>query len=209
MPPESRVSAIVEYEIRDKEGKLIKKGKVKGRTWTKNFARLIRILFGETGDASPNQPVERGGVYVSVSTSDLGTATVKAPEGSDFYGIVVGKGGTPPTKEDSTDVYRLADQFYHGDADNKLHFYDTLVENVSVSDSNILVTVKRDFKNNGSVDVSIGEIGLGIKLTIGGSDYYFFIYVSQFTSAVSVPAGATITWFIRLKHGYLASETPS
>jgi len=193
------IKSYLEYEIRDKHGRLIEKKKLKSRTWTKNFMELMRVLFGE----STSELVDTSGNPHGVSPSDLGSITAKAPEGNDSYGVLVGSSNTAPDKTS----YALNSKISHGDGSGQLHYMETSVSVVSLGDGEMDVYVSRDFKNNSGADINIGEVGLAVKLTLGGADNYFLIYHSALSSLVTVPADATITWKVHLKHTFVATET--
>jgi len=195
MSLKGKVETLLEYEIRDKEGRIIKKGKIKGKSWKKNFARLLRVVFGESETLRNTE-----GSGVTILRDHLVDATVLAPEGNDSYGILVGTGGTPPTGDDDSDVYNLANKIPHGDADNKLHHYDTTFVEISFDGSYVYLKYTRDFKNNGSVDINIQEVALVEQITPDTTADYFLLFHTTLGSAVTVPAGATITWRVILKY---------
>ena len=85
-----------------------------------------------------------------------------AGEGDDSYGIIVGSGDTPPSNSD----YALESKISHGDGDNLLHYGPVTVSDIYVTDSEVYFEITRDFTNNGSVDVTVKEIGLVVYQTI-------------------------------------------
>ena len=196
MSLEGKVETYLEYEIKDREGKIVKKGKVKAKSWVKNFARLIRTAIGYGGAGW----VDRDGNAHGVVRDNLPTLHAFAGEGNANYGVLVGKGTSPPTKDDASDVYDLADQIPHGDGDDMLHYMGTDEVDIAVSDKTVTYKWTRDFKNNGSVDVTVKEVALAVKLTLADTDYYFLMFHTVLASPVSVPAGATITWRVVLKY---------
>jgi len=189
MSLKGKVETLLEYEIRDKEGRIIKKGKIKAKSWVTNFARLNFILL--TGGS--DNLVNTGGSTVGITVSDLANCSCLAPEGDDSYGVKVGTG----TSEALPGNYNLESPIAHGSADGQLYHYATegVAVEVDVGTKTTTFKLTRDFKNNGSVDVNIQEVGLICK--IGAN--YFLLFRHVLASAVTVPAGATITWRIVFK----------
>ena len=189
---------IVEYEVR-KDGKVISKGSFKGKSWVKNLARLFKVLSG----VEPVTIYDKDGYSRDLYRVGFGNATIKATEGQDLFGVIVGSGGTPPTKEDNADVYWLASQIRHGDGDNYLHYFDTVLVDIAVTDTTVTLKWSRDFKNNGSVDVNIGEVGLAMQIGTGSDGATIvpvLIFHEALSSTVTVPPGATITWRVVLRY---------
>ena len=197
-PKGKDIRAWVEWEVR-KDDKVISKGRKEAHSWVKNLARIFKVLSGE----EPVTIYDKDGYARDLYRVGFGNANIKATEGQDLFGVIVGSGGTPPTKEDTTDVYWLANHIRHGDADNYLHYFDTVLVDIAVTDTTVTLKWSRDFKNNGSVDVNIGEVGLAMQLgtgSDGGTIVPVLIFHEALSSTVTVPAGATITWRVVLRY---------
>jgi len=197
-PKGKGIRAWVEWEVR-KDGKVISKGRKEAHSWVKNLARIFKILSGK-------EPITLYDIYGDahdVYRIGFKNSTAEATEGSDKLGVVVGSGGTPPTKEDTTDVYWLANPISHGDGDNLLHYYESIVLDIAVSNTTVTLKWSRDFKNNGSVDVNIGEVGLVFMIGVGAdasTSEFFLLFHESLASPVTVPPGATITWRVVLEY---------
>ncbi|OYT59632.1 MAG: hypothetical protein B6U75_03480 [Desulfurococcales archaeon ex4484_217_1] len=81
-----------------------------------------------------------------------------ASEGDDTYGIMVGSDNTPVSDDD----YCLKSKIAHGDGDNLLHYSSHTFEDVEVGTSYARFRMSRSFTNNGSVNVTVYEFGLGV-----------------------------------------------
>jgi len=175
----------IEIEVRDKNGKLIYRKCFERNSWLKNFMALLKVLFGDDGTTLRNSD----DVTINVSRSDLATATVKGAEGDMFTGVAVGAGSLPPAPDD----YMLDAQIPHGDADGYLHYQACSIMDLVVDGNSTILKITRDFTNNGTVDITINEVGLYISIVVGGTAYAFLLFREVLPSPVTVPAGATIT----------------
>jgi len=161
----------IEIEVRDKSGRLVRHEIIQGKCFTRNFVNILRGSFGnifivltDTGGTQDTYRITYiDELFSGCVTSRARMFNARAGEGVTDYGIVVGTGTTSPTVDD----YKLESQIPHGDGDNQLHYDAVAVEDVvvdtSVSPPIISVTIKRNFTNNGSVDINVNEIGLIVK----------------------------------------------
>jgi len=180
---------LIEYEFTvEKDGKVLKKGKGRSKSYVLNFMKIMKLLMLST---ATEELTDTGGNAVTVADSDLGAVNVLGAEGDDSKGVLFGTG---TTAFDITDC-KLASKIAHGDGDNLLHYYDTSVGDIDTSISGkVRLPIQRSAVNNGSVDISVSEVGLVVSITIGGTDYYFLIARDVLDSPISVPAGATLKW---------------
>ena len=185
----ANIKVTLKAVLKDKDGKVVREDVIEPHSLTANMAKLIRVLFGKSDDL-----VDRANNTVTVAPSDLATAVIEAAEGETGYGVIVGSGTTSPSPND----YNLASQISHGDGDNLLHYYATSVSSVTVNTTSKL-EVSRDFKNNGSVDVNINEIGLALNITVGGTPHNILLFRTVLASTYTVTAGSLVTWYVTIE----------
>jgi hypothetical protein len=192
--------AVIEYEVRDKDGKLIEKGKFPAKSWVGNIVGLLSAIISTWTSTA-------GGYYAVNTRSDLadigGTArgvclgsgsgaTIGgcASAGDTSAGIVVGSSDTPV----SLSQYSLGALIPHGTGSGQLTYGATNVETLS-KDTTWLFRVVRTFTNNSGASVTVREIGLYVRLGMYSSPYYFSCMLARDvpTSPISVPNGSTLT----------------
>lgn len=189
----------LEYEItvRDESGKVIRKIRSAARSFVTNFMMIIYSVL--TGYEIYVTNTEGSDVTIPYGFTDvdnfLDGSAATAGEGDDSYGIVVGSGTKSVTSAD----YNLESKISHGDGDGMLHYYETNVG--GVYDTEMEVT--RDFKNNGSTDVTISEVGLIVRFVYkkGGSPGEDMVMIARdlIDPPVTVPPGgvATVKYTLR------------
>jgi len=185
-----KIVETLEWEaiVKDRDGKVIARRKGKGDSYLKNYMVLHFALIGAGGENA----VDTGGNTVAINKADCDDVYVDAGEGVDEYGIVVGTG----TDDNLPGMYNLQSPIEHGDGDNLLHYYDVSLSAPTVSGSDVLYEISRDFKNNGSVDITIYEAGLIVKI---GTATYVLIGRQVISGGIAVPAGATLTFKFKPK----------
>jgi hypothetical protein len=192
--------AVIEYEVRDKNGKLIEKGKFPAKSWVGNIVGLLSAILSTWAST---------GSYYAVSTrSDLtdtsgtarntmlgagpGTVTLGgcAPAGDTSAGIVVGSSDTPV----SLSQYSLGALITHGTGSGQLSYGPTSVESLS-KDTAWFFRIVRTFSNSSGASVTVREIGLYVRLGMSSSPYYYSCMLARDvpTSPISVPNGSTLT----------------
>jgi hypothetical protein len=196
--------AVIEYEVRDKDGKLIEKGKFPAKSWVGNIVGLLSCIISAWSTASgsyyataPSRAdlLDTGGNArgVGLSVAYTGTVTLGgcAPAGDTTAGIVLGSSDTPV----SIGQYSLGALITHGTGSGQLTYGATNVESLS-KDTTWLFRVVRTFTNNSGASVTVREIGLYVRLgTISSSPYYTSVMLARDvpTSPISVPNGSTLT----------------
>jgi len=171
-------SVKVEYEVevRDKDGRLLKREKGESRSLLKNFTKFLRAMMKGvvnedkdiptdpyTGDATETVKDTSGADVTIWGGARLGGSdgggwplTINAPDDEDTYGIVVGKGDMPVTAED----YALDDQIPHGTASGQLDYGTHTFEDVVVEDKVSKFRISRGFTNLSGANVTVKEIGI-------------------------------------------------
>ena len=190
-----------EIEVRDKNGKLISKRTGRSKSLVRNFALMLRgLMAGNIAGVVSNSYWK---TKVTVTATDgttfdypsLGSYTkaedapsameASALERTDEYGIVVGTGSTPVTRDD----YKLESLVPDGFADGQMVYGKTTVEDVNGDPPSSVFRIIRTFTNEGSTTITIYEIGLIVK----AQDKYVLIARDVLDTPQDVPAGATLT----------------
>jgi len=193
---------VVKYKIlvKDKEGNVIDEREEISKSFLKNFMLLLNAIFNKTynsvvdtsgtevnAGAKCSYSVSSGwknGYSVVLTGTCYGGLLVGAGEGDDSYGIIVGSGTTEVTPDD----YNLANKIAHGTADGQLYYKKQVVgKGISIEGNTIKQTFSRVFRNDGSVDVTINEIGLVVNIPVDG--YKVLIIRDVLSNPVVVPGG--------------------
>ena len=213
--PLNPMRGFIEIEVRDREGRVIQRGRHEMRSFTNNFLKVIEAFFNAYGNYSPG--------YVAKPASK---ATVVAPDGSskdawteaymdyrrgggvamatragdnvDTYGIVVGSGTAPFNLNN----YALATKIAHGTGAGQLDYdamsLDDLGLDTSVSPPVYRIRLMRGFKNLTSSSITINEVGIIArnywKSEKGAlNDVTFLIARDVLPTSYTVPAGGSAT----------------
>jgi hypothetical protein len=192
--------AVVEFEVIDKDGKLIEKGKLPAKSWVGNIVGLLSAMSGTWSTT--------GTVYGTYTRSDVTDTTGTArpvglaantsgialggsgPAGETTAGIVVGSSDLPV----SLGQYSLGSLIGHGMGSGQLQYGATTVESL-VKNSTWYFRIVRTFTNGSGATVTVREIGLYIRLGTNTSPNYYSCMLARDvpTSAINVPAGSTLT----------------
>jgi len=168
-------SVKVEYEVevRDKDGKLLKREKGESRSLLKNFMACLRALMIAAVNTTANV-VTTGGAEETVKDVSGADQTIwggwradtiygggwpmaiNAPDDDDSHGIVVGVGDTPVSPED----YKLAGKIAHGSGSGQLDYGTHSFEAIVVEDKVSKFRVSRTFTNISGASVTVKEIGI-------------------------------------------------
>jgi hypothetical protein len=194
--------AVIEYEVRDKNGKLIEKGRFPAKSWVGNIVGLLSAIISTWGATGGNP----SGTYTRSDLTDTGgtarhlglcagtTSAVTlggcAPTGDTSAGIVLGSSDTPV----SLGQYSLGALITHGTGSGQLTYGATNVETLS-KDTTWLFRIVRTFTNSSGASVTVREIGLYVRLGISSSPYWYSCMLARDvpTSPISVPNGSTLT----------------
>jgi hypothetical protein len=194
--------AVIEFEVRDKNGKLLQKGKFPAKSWVGNIIRLLNALWNIWASASSVSTYYYSTPTVLLDTSNTARALQivsgaggnyggAAPAGDTSAGILVGTSDTPV----SLAQYNLLGLITHGTGSGQLSYGATMVENLTI-DSTYYFRILRTFTNNSGASITVREIGLFLKPH--GNSYMFARDVP--TSPITVPAGSTLTLRYIISH---------
>lgn len=202
--PVRPLDVVIEATIRDKKtGKIVRKYREKGHSWTINFAEvLLKMMSGQYLGTQFAQVIDTGGNTQKIDVCDIqnhkqivGILAIKAPSGDDSWGIVIGTGNTP---EDPSDT-NLANKISNGTGANKMEYSDTLISNdVTVGSSSLTFKVWRSFNNQSGDKISVAEMGIiaqyrGIE---PGGTYVtvkYLIYRHVFSTPIEVDNNQVLT----------------
>jgi hypothetical protein len=192
--------AVIEYEVRDKNGKLIEKGKFPAKSWVGNIVGLLSAILstwsttsGANAVATRSDLTDTSGTarHIMLGTG-AGTATLGgcAPAGEASAGIVVGSSDTPV----SLSQYSLGALIPHGTGSGQLTYGATNVETLS-KDTTWFFRIVRTFTNSSGASVTVREIGLYVRSGMSSSPYWYSCMLARDvpTSPISVPNGSTLT----------------
>jgi hypothetical protein len=189
--------AVIEYEVRDKDGKLIEKGKFPAKSWVGNIIRLLNAFWKVWTSVSqitanvypyttPSVLLDTTNTlrYLALNAMASGNVGGSAPAGDTSAGILVGTSDTPV----SLDQYNLLGLIPHGIGAGQLSYGATTVEDLTTG-STYFFRIIRTFTNSSGGTITIREIGLFLKLT--AQSFMFARDVP--TSPINVPNGSTLT----------------
>jgi hypothetical protein len=194
--------AVIEFEVRDKDGKLIQKGKFPAKSWVGNIIRLLNALWSTWSTTTQltryccSTPAvlldvtnTARALNLYVDTSDtLGGA---APAGNTSAGILVGTSDTPV----SLAQYNLLGLIAHGTGAGQLNYGATSVESL-VTDTTYYFRIIRTFSNSSGATVTVRELGLFLKPI--SQSFMFARDVPP--SPINVPNGSTLTLRYIISH---------
>jgi len=190
-----------EYEIKDKDGKVIKKGKFKSKSWTGRIVELLYCIFHQydhytaslgtsyTDRLSPEEIIGHDGTKIAIPTGyNVATRGVRAPAG-EVFGIIVGSSSSPVEIGD----YYLASVITHGTGNGQLEYGDSTLETLSRG-ATYSFKVVRTFTNNSGADVVVREVGLVIEVCTKKDTRGYFLIARDIPSPeITVPNGKTLT----------------
>jgi hypothetical protein len=197
--------AVIEFEVRDKDGNLLQKGKLPAKSWVGNIIGLISSLLSmwnstssATGTWYTTSPSRSDMLDTSNNARGLylgaqgGGSTLggSAPTGDTTAGILVGNSDTPVI----IGQYNLQYLINHGTGSGQLSYGATTVESIT-KDTTWLFRVIRTFTNNSGASITVKEIGLFVRLGHSSSPYYFSCMLARdvLTSPITIPNGSTLT----------------
>jgi hypothetical protein len=192
--------AVIEFEVRDKDGKLIQKGKFPAKSWVGNIIGLLSAILSTWGSTSGGNVVysrsdltDTGGASKTMALGSYYsgvTLGAQAPTGETTAGIVVGSADTPV----SIGQYALVIPIGHGTGSGQLQYGATTVEPMA-KNSTWLFRVLRTFSNASGATVTVREIGLYVRLGTSSSPYYYSCMLARDVPAspINVPNGSTLT----------------
>ena len=178
-------------EVRDREGKLLKREKRKSRSYIKQWNELVcvqcrqdTVTIKDTGGT--NRTITKQAFNLVMAAA----ATVVT------YGIRVGRGSTAVTISD----YALETPCAQGTGANAFEHQACTVTAPSVVGSSSSFPVKRICYNNSGATITVTEVGIYVGGHDGTSAYGFLGIRDVLVSSVDVPdgGGITVTYTIKV-----------
>jgi hypothetical protein len=194
--------AVVEFEVRDKDGKLLQKGKFPAKSWVGNIIRLLYVFWKAWSSAGSGTytvyntasgllDTSNSTRFFSVVSGASGSYGGAAPAGDTSAGILLGTSDTPVTLAQ----YNLLSLIAHGTGSGQLSYGATVVEDLTI-DTTYYFRIIRTFTNNSGASITVREIGLFLKICSPG-----FMFVRDVpTSPITIPNGSTLTLRYIISH---------
>jgi hypothetical protein len=194
----------IEWEVTDRDGKLIDKGRKESQTWVGNIVRMLWQLFtgGTTGGfttgtssvvntpsnirdtSNTARPIGLTSTTINVYTGVSGGAGV-------LIGIVAGSSDTPV----AIDQYDLVAKILHGTGTGQLFYNANTVEALSDTPPTYRFRIVRTMTNQSGGSITVREIGLFYQIIFSGSPHVAVCMLARdvLTTPITVPAGSTLT----------------
>jgi hypothetical protein len=189
--------AVIEYEVRDKNGKLLSRGKLPAKSWVGNIIGLLSsLIYGGTCPTSGSSGfpysaradmTETGGASQGITIWGYSVVVGgNAGAGVDSYGILIGTSDTPV----AIGQYSLGLKIVHGTGSGQMSYGASSVEALT-KDTTWQFRVVRTFTNNSGASIPVRELGLFIQIT--NPTKQVMLARDVLPSPVTVPNGSTLT----------------
>jgi len=195
---------MIEYEVKDKNGKILSKGKLKSQTWVGNLVGLLSSLLkggycpttGNTGYTySPRTDyLDVGGNARGICLWGYGNSVgAEAPANTDSYGILIGSSDIPVT----IGQYTLGSKISHGTGAGQM-IYNAVTVETMIKDTTYMFRVIRTFTNNSGGTITVREMALVLSLTY--PSHCVMLARDVITGGINVPNGSTLTLRYIISH---------
>lgn len=178
-------------EIRDREGKLLKRFKRKSRSFVQQWNELICVHCGNKSDFSIK---DTGGTDRDIDPQS-NTLAIFPTASQVNGGIVCGRGSTAVTISD----YTLETLCAEGTGTNQLQHQATVIGDAAVSGSDCSFTVTRSAINSSGAAITVTEIGIYVIGWDGTAARYFLGIRDVLAEGIEVPDGGAITVVYTIK----------
>jgi len=150
----------IELELRDKDGKLLKKWVQEGHSWVKWFLYIFYVYMMQTSLTITKTDGTSASFGPGAGLS--GGLSIAGGYGSDTVGIIVGTSNLAWNIEQ----YKLDSKISHGNGSGQLLYGVTSVDDVSPMTNGYRIFVSRVFTNNSGASVIVKEVGIYSALNI-------------------------------------------
>jgi hypothetical protein len=196
--PKLPFKVMVELEVRDKNGRIVKKHRQMSHSFLRQWIQFLRCQTSITPGGS--------GITISV-VDETGTARTfpyswtemfnrealmcNALAGDNGFGIVVGISDVPNT----INTYSLGAKISHGTGSGQLQYGYHTFEDITNPSGNILVfRIIRTFSNGSGATITVKETGLQVRNNdSSGAGRNYLIARDVLGTPVDVPNGMTLT----------------
>jgi len=176
-----------EIEVRDREGRLLRREKRESKSWVMNFIKmlyaLMRVAWGDVGTTLTDYTGTSVN-YPSGGTSQY-AMKLEAGSGDDDWGIQVGSGDTPVSSSD----YKLDSLISHGTGAGQLQYGACSVGSPYEEAGYLKMKIERTFTNGSGGSITVKEIGL--MAVVPGT--YALIARDVLSTPTTIPDGGTQT----------------
>jgi len=194
---------LYEWELRDRRGRLIKKGRGKSHSWLKIVLLMLKgefaTRYAETvGNGNESIPDQDGNLrnYPFHSGSGYGTYFMNwsalGDTGDINQGIAIGSDDTP----NDVNQFGLNSKIAHGSESGQLLYGAMTVESPTNPSGGIWqFRAIRTFTNNSGADVIVKEVGFIVrKFDAAHSGRSWCLIRDVLDSPITIPDGASFTW---------------
>lgn len=192
----SQESLFYKVEVRDKEGRVLKRVSGPSRSYVQQWNQLIAAHAKYTSPGGPTITVKDTSGANLGGYSSTATLMADAPIGQVAWGIRVGKGSTAVAITD----YALEQPLGEGTGVEQLEHQLTQWTAPSVLGSTSSFTLKRTMVNNsGATITGVREIGCYIRFQAGMLSRFALGFRDVLPSPLAIPDGGAITVTYTLK----------
>jgi len=182
------VGAILEVEVKDKDGNVTAQKRMKSESFVRQFLELLYIQMDQRSEDHPYQARDTENNVQDLHYSAV-TMRCTAGVGDTTYGIRVGTGDTPPNiddyaLEDACGEGTGADEFEHG----------AVSFGAPASDGTVAqFTITRNFANDSGAGINVEEVGLYSRAFHFNVIYSVMTIRDVIAGGILVPPGQTLT----------------
>jgi hypothetical protein len=185
------VGAILDWEVKDKNGRVTTEGIKKSESFVRQFLELLLIQMYPISEAVPYNLRDTGNTVRTICESSYNFAS-NAAIGDITFGLVVGTGAVAPTIND----YVLGTIILHDAAPptaGRLQ-YGAVTFGAPASDvTTTQFTITRNFANASGGAITVNEIGCYVKGYDPTTTYYFMTLRDVIGGGILIPNGQTLT----------------
>ena len=211
------LKAFLEFEVRDRHGKLITRKKQEAHSWVRNLYNLLvcqagavagdsalgLALLDTSGSTRTDPTTQPASGEASSGTSNrriyvgLGYG-LYAGAGIDSFGLVVGTGSDPESFED----YSLGSKISSGNLAGQLSYSTTDAPIISTVGTTKRIQWIRYFNNNSGGAITVNEVGMYTKGCIAAYAITYMLCRDLVSGGVEVPdtGQLKVTYTIQLPY---------
>lgn len=178
-------------EVRDREGKLLKRIRSKSRSYIKQWNQLIYVQCGCISNLAMK---DAGGSSINVDYSSQ-NFRMDGAAGDAYKGVAFGTGSTAVTISD----FQLATLITHGVGSGLLDYLANTLSVPSVSGSSCSFLLTRTAVNSSGAAITVREIGIGFVAYDLTNIHYFLAIRDVLPTSLSVPDDGAITVVYTIK----------
>ena len=215
--PALPLKAFLEFEVRDRNGKLITRKKQRAHSWVRNLYNLMVCQAAAVaGDSAVGLSlVDTGGAIRSDNTTQPASGEASSGSGNrriyvglgyglyagagvDTFGLVVGTGSDP----ESFDDYALGTKIASGNLAGQLAYSVTDDPVVSTVGTTKRIQWIRYFNNNSGGAITVNEVGMYTKGCISSYSINYMLCRDLVSGGVEVPdtGQLKVTYTIQLPY---------